>query len=504
LSHSHKQILKSSALIGGSTALNLFFRMVRAKAIALILGPTGVALFGLYGSIVDLTRTIAGVGVNSSGVRQIAEAVGSGNSRRVAHTIITLRRVAFFSGILGSALLFAFSKAVARFTFGDTVHARSVALLAIAVFLGDVSAAQGALVQGMRRISDLARISIWGAVSGTLFSIPIIYFFGEAGVVPSLIVVAATAIVTSWWYARKIPVESTPMSQREFWIESSELLKFGLVFMASSLLFMGSQYLASIIVLRQMGLQAAGYYQAAWSLGGLYVGFIVSAMATDFNPRLTAVASDHSQCNRLVNEQSEVGFLLAVPGVIGTLALAPLVMQLFYSNKFFPAIEVLRWICLGMTLRVVSWPMGFVMMAKGKRTLFLWNEVAVYTLLVVLVSIGVHFFGLKGAGIGFFAGNIFQWFATYFIVRRLSGFRWSAVNRRLALLFGPLIALVFLSPYVFPPWAALALGTAIAALSGFYSLKTLGSLIPPDAFPPFAQSILRFFKLLPPQSPGGP
>jgi hypothetical protein len=33
------------------------------------------------------------------------------------------------------------------------------------------------------------------------------------------------------------------------------------------------------------------------------------------------------ECNRLVNEQAEVGLLLAGPGVIATLTFAPLVIQ---------------------------------------------------------------------------------------------------------------------------------------------------------------------------------
>ena len=59
---------------------------VRTKAIAVLLGPTGVGLFGLYTAIVDLTVGLAGVGVNSSGVRQVAEAVGTGNAERIART----------------------------------------------------------------------------------------------------------------------------------------------------------------------------------------------------------------------------------------------------------------------------------------------------------------------------------------------------------------------------------------------------------------------------------
>ena len=45
------------------------------------------------------------MGINSSGVRQIAEAVGTGDSERIARTVTTLRRVAFCSGVVGALLL---------------------------------------------------------------------------------------------------------------------------------------------------------------------------------------------------------------------------------------------------------------------------------------------------------------------------------------------------------------------------------------------------------------
>ena len=108
-----------------------------------------------------------------------------------------------------------------------------------------------------------------------------------------------------------------------------------------------------------------GLYQSAWTLGGLYIGFILDAMGADFYPRLTAVATDDRECTRLVNEQTEIGLLLAGPGVLGTLTFAPLVMTLFYTAEFSGAVEPLRWICLGMaalrglrSLRWPAWPSG--------------------------------------------------------------------------------------------------------------------------------------------------
>ena len=91
-SGSYGQILKSTALIGGTSVLNIMVGVARSKAIALILGPSGVGLNGIYGSITGMAELIAGMGISSSGVRQIAEAAGSGDQVRVAKTAAKRRQ----------------------------------------------------------------------------------------------------------------------------------------------------------------------------------------------------------------------------------------------------------------------------------------------------------------------------------------------------------------------------------------------------------------------------
>jgi Polysaccharide biosynthesis protein. len=103
--HTYGQILKSSAVIGGSSMLNIIIGIIRTKAMAMLLGPSGVGLMGLYGSITDLTISVAGMGINSSGVRQIAEAVGSDDTERIARTAAVLRRISILLGVLGAFFL---------------------------------------------------------------------------------------------------------------------------------------------------------------------------------------------------------------------------------------------------------------------------------------------------------------------------------------------------------------------------------------------------------------
>ncbi len=471
----------------------------------LLLGTTGYGAMGLYMTISDLVRSVAGMGVNTSGVRQIAEAAGSGDGQRLARTVITLRRVAFYSGALGALLLLIFCKQVSRLTFGDNHHAGGVALLSLAVFFGDVSAGQAALVQGVRRIADLAKMGVLGSLYGTLFSIPIVYYYyrqgmASRGVVPSLVCVAAMNIITSWWYARKIKVERVRMNLQETLAESSALLKLGIVFMSSGLMVFGGAYLIRILLRHEINIEAVGLYQSAWTLGSLYIGFILQAMGADFYPRLTAVAGNNTECNRLVNEQAEVGMLMACPGIIATLTFTPIVINLFFSAKFGPAVDLLRWICLGMVLRVASWPIGYIFLAKGERNIFFWTEVLCNVAYVGFIWLGILRFGLTGTGIAFFATYIVSLSVNYFIARRLSGFKWSPASWRLALLFVPLIAAVFIAQYTLSAWLAITLGGVATLATGVYSLKTLSALVPLERMPQLARRMVLFLRLAKPNA----
>ncbi len=491
------QILKSSATIGGSTVFNVVLGILRTKAMALLLGPSGMGLMGLYGSIADLAKTVAGMGINTSGVRQIAEAAATGDSERIARTITTLRRVALLLGVGGALLLLVFSSPISLLTFGDLQHTGAVALLGVVVLFSAVSGAQMALVQGMRRIADLACTNVWGGVYATTFSILIIYFSRnrERGIVAALICAAGMSIATSWWYSRKIKVERVRLRTAEVTAEVSALLKLGFVFMSSALMAMGAAYFVRMIVARRIGLEAAGFYQSAWTLGGLYIGIILQAMGADFFPRLTAVAHRNTECNRLVNEQAEVGLLLAGPGLIATLTFAPLFIELFYSARFGAAVEVLRWICLGMMVQVASWPMAFIMVAKGSRRPYFWCELTGMVAQVGLVWLGVDTFGLSGTGIAFFVGHVVYFVLVYIVVRALSGFRWSRGNKRLGLMYVSVITGIFLSWYWLPKMVTNLSGALLALIMGIHSLRRLCALVSIARLPRAGQRLLIFLRI---------
>ena len=64
---------------------------------------------------------------------------------------------------------------------------------------------------------------------------------------------------------------------------------------------------------RKLGATSLGEFQAAWAISMTYVGYVVTAMATDYFPRLAATVHDREAANRLINEQLEVALLGAGP-----------------------------------------------------------------------------------------------------------------------------------------------------------------------------------------------
>lgn len=488
---SYGQILRSTSLIGGASLVNLVIGVIRSKTVALILGPAGVGLNGLYVSITSLTESIAGMGINSSGVRQIAEAAASGDQVRVAKTAAILRETSVGLGMLGAAFLVAFSQQVSTATFGNRGQTAAVWLLAVSVLFRLVAGGQGALLQGLRRITDLAKAGVLSALLGMLTTVPLVYWLRQQGVAVSLVVAAAVSLAISWMYSYRANIERVRVTATEVRVEARALLQLGSALMLSGLAMMGSAYVIRASIQRVLGLEATGLYQAAWTLGGLYVSFILQSMGADFYPRLTAAVNDHDECNRLVNEQARISLLLAGAGIIGTLTFASLVIKIFYASGFALAEPVLRWICLGTALQVVSWPLGYIIVAKGKKAALMWTELSWAAAHIVLAWIGLRYFGLVGAGAAFFGSYVFHTAVVCVLSFRLTGFRWSAENRMAIAIYLLVIGLVVGGLNTLPTTWALVLGTTAMTGYGYYSMSTVLTLVPVSQLPGPVGRLLR-------------
>jgi len=154
--------------------------------------------------------------------------------------------------------------------------------------------------------------------------------------------------------------------------------------------------------------------------------------------------------------------LLAAPGLMFTLALAPLGIRLLYTADYMTAYPVLQWMILGVFLRTISWPMGFLLVARAKGKVYFWTEITTWSLQIVLVYFGLQWFGLLGTGIAFFILYVFYTVMMFLLLNRVNKFKWSTQVVKIIIS----MSLVFTLAFVIIKYMSQLWGSIIVCLLG--------------------------------------
>jgi enterobacterial common antigen flippase len=490
----YNRILKSTTIIGGSSAINIIFKIIQSKAAAVLLGPSGVGLMGLFNAILGMAGTIAGMGLSTSGVRDIAQAASTGDKVRISYTVSAFKWLVIGLGGAGSLILFLLRKPISQITFGNDQQAWAIGLLSAALFLSVISIAQATLLRGMSHIGDLARINIYSVIIGTVVGIPIFYFWGLDGIVPFIMIGVISNMLFSWWYARKITIERIRLPLSNFVEKSRSMIILGIGIMLAGLAAAGAAYLVKTMIIRQMGLETSGLFEASSTLANVYVGFILGAMATDFFPHLSAVSHENEKSSQLINAQVKIGLYLAAPGILAVLALGPLILRLLYSSQFIAAFEILRWQALGTFLRVISWPLGFLILSQGRSKLYFSVELSTNLIYLGSMWLCITLWKTQGIGIAFFIMYIYYVIITTILARKINEFRWTVSNFQLSGVLSIVIIIAFINSFFIQNVWAVALGIILTIGVGIILLNNIGKLVGIQTVNAYLLRVRSFFR----------
>ena len=409
------RILRSSALMGGAQVITLAAGFVRAKIVAILIGPSGVGLVGVLTAFNGNLAALAGWGLGTSGVRTIS---GASDEQKAAK-IAAVRRFGMlisWLGLLAMALLF---WPIGWVTFKGSDYSAELFIAGLAVPLTIATSMWSAMLQAHGQLKTLAKSQVFSALIGLLVGLPLIYCFGSKGIAASILLAAAAPAFFTWRAARlHCPLSATTAAPEDI----KSLIQLGGALMIVGLSSQVSAYAIRLLIIRYEGLEAAGYYQAAFAIAGSLPGFVFMAMGADFFPRIAA-AKNEAEAQHLTEKQIKAGLLLALPLISLLLTMGRLCIQLLYANNFDAAIPLLSWMVWGVFLRLISWPMGYWMLARGSSASVILAEVIGNSILAAMPIVLMPIYGLLGAAIGFFASYVCYTIIMMVLAYRRSG-RW--------------------------------------------------------------------------------
>jgi O-antigen/teichoic acid export membrane protein len=333
------------------------------------------------------------------------------------------------------------------------------------------------VLQGLRKLQYLAKADLSGSILGLLISVPLYYVWGIKAIVPTIIISSIVFLLRSWYFSNKIKLEPVKVSKTITIAEGKNMLIMGFMISLSGLITLGVGYLVRVFISRTGGVGQVGLYNAGFSIIITYVGMIFTAMATDYYPRLSAVAYNNELSKKTINEQAEIALLILAPIIMVFLVFINWVVIILYSTKFIAINEMVHWAALGMLFKAASFPIGYIFVAKGDSKIFLFSEVLANIYILLFSILGYYFLKLEGLGISFFIGYILVYVQVYIIAKVKYNFSFSKAFLRVFLIQLVLTVVCFiLVKWMSKPYSYI-IGCFLIVLSAWFSFKELNKRI---------------------------
>lgn len=471
---SYRQIMKATSLFGGIQIFQIIIQIIRSKAIAILLGPSGMGIMGLLNSTIDIINRATSFGLQTSGVKEISLSNAQARTQSVANSIKVLKRLVWYTGLIGLIITIILSSWLSVITFGNKNYRIAFTWLSITLLLKQLTSGNLAILQGLRKLRKLASANLIGSIFSLLLSLPLFYLLGNKGIVPSIIIFAAVTLVVTWFYSHKIIEPQTiPVNFKNTISKGKEMLLMGLVLSLGGLMSTGAAYILRVFIARLGGIEEVGLYNAGFAIVNTYVGLIFTAMLTDYYPRLSAVANDNIKSQLIINQQAEIAILIIAPSIVIFLIFIDLFIIILYSKQFTPIRGMIYWAALGMFFKSTSWAVGILLVAKGIKKIYFWNELIANFYLLGLNLLGYYLGGLIGLGISFLISYFIYTIQLLIITKVKFGFSYNRKFKIIFLLQLSISFLAFLTTKILNNPYSYLIGSILIIISLSYSIYEL-------------------------------
>jgi len=417
-----RMAMKAMGLFGGVQIAGILCSIIRTKLVAMWIGPVGVGLFGLFNNALEMISTGTNLGIRSSSVRDISQALTGHDPGLVARMVSVVRKWSMWLGLAGALTTLLLAPLLSQVTFGDTTHIWGFVALSIAVLLQALTNGEYAILQGTARLKRLASVTLWGTVVGLAVSIPLFYLLRERSILPSILAYAAALAVFAWLF-RNRDYPPAVMSRHETFDMGKGFVRLGIYMTLGNFASILASYAFNSWLNVNAGTEAVGYYQAGYTLLNKYTGLILTALGMEYYPRLSKVADSRIRLRAFVSQEINLAIAVMAPVVALFILLRELVVWILYTPEFNIIFSFVSWGMIGTVLRTLSWCLAFTILAKGDGKTYLWTEVASAIINLVLNIVFYRWWGLTGLGIAFLVSYLLYTLiiaVVYFKVYRLS------------------------------------------------------------------------------------
>ena len=470
MSSKDKSTIKQTSIVGGVQVIRLATGLIRNKLLALFFGAQGVGIWAICLSFSEMMQQAAFMGLGKAGVKKVSENFDNPEERLLAIKVI---RLSFLVNSLIIALaMVGFSGYLDKQVFSQVGSGASIFIALYLVFNCN-AICHNSLLNGLREIRKYALSQLFGVLIGNLLIFTLLPFVTQDYLPHCFVVQGISNFMFSLVFFYKTELSDRSYNIRSMIVCFRDMLKVGVGFWLPALYLAFIEYMIRQYLMDSLNVETLGIYQACWTISNMYVGIILSSMGVVLFPKLCQLINDRKRMNSTINEQICFGLLVSTPFVLIIFLFAPEVLTILYSSDFSSGESVIHWQLLGVIMRLIGFPFGYALMAKGKSIQYVVSQFIFSSINYVLVILVIKWIGFDGLGINYFLG-----YSTYLIISYILCYRAIRFSFDKKVMFILIFVIAFLAASFCAinlkiEWQRYMLATGITVLSLFWANRSL-------------------------------
>ena len=416
-----KDLVQVFSFSGVSTLVKMITGIVRTKVVALLLGPSGVAIIGQMADILRMTSLVSNAGITQGVTKYIAEF--KDDVFKIKQILSTAFKITLIASILTGLFLIFFSGFLSNKILLDGSYKSIFIVFGFSIILFAINRLLLAIINGFKDFKNFIKINIASNITILFYSVGLIYFFGVYGALLSqvtsqsiVLIISIIFIFRSNWFKKQNFIGS---------INTSTLKQLsGFTLLTIFTFFLGpiSKIVIRSFLINGVSIDAAGYWDSTNKVSGLVLQVVTQALTVYLIPRFSELKE-----RTLIRKEILNTYKIIIPILIISFSaiyiFRDFIISVLYSSEFYPMRELFLFQFVGDTIKIISWVISIQLVAKAMiKTLFV-TEIFGNILIVVLSYFFINFFGLKGVVYAFTVNYTIYLLMMLFIFRKTLFYR---------------------------------------------------------------------------------
>lgn len=409
-------LIKTSLLNGIAVVIKMLTLLGLNKILAIYVGPSGYAALGQFQNAVQMITTLASGAISTGVTKYTAEYHDDELKQQTLWC--TAGTIALIGSLLVAALVTLFNRSLAVWFLNDEDLGGVFVWFAATIILFVFNALLLAVLNGKKEVRSYVAASIAGSLFAFVITTIMATQLGLYGALVSLAIYQSLAFFVTLFICKKA---------RWFKVKyffgyidrqaAKNLAKFTAMALTSAICIPISHVMIRNHLNENFGWEYAGYWEAMWRLSSAYLMLATSTLAVYYLPRFSELKDSACIRRELVR-----GYMFVLPvamvAAILIYSLRDVLIIHLFSDEFKGMSVLFGWQVLGDILKIGSWILGAVVIAKAFVGIYIFSEIFSSVLFYVLTKSLSEFMGFEAVSFAHAVNYSLHFVLLFFLLNR--------------------------------------------------------------------------------------